>query len=115
MPRIVWDGRLGKLENRPERELWIQLSLIYGRTVSELQASMSSSEFSELAEYIKRNTAHPDIWWSQAVQTSKIISALTGEWIDPREHVPGQVDFEARRQARMKLAEQRMDKAARKY
>lgn len=94
--------------------MWIQLSFIYGRPVNELQASISSREFTELAEYIKKNTANPELWWSMAVSTSKIIQALTGEWIDPREHVPGQIDIEARQAARMAEAERRMDKASRR-
>lgn len=88
------------------------MSFIYGIPVHELQQRITSAEFSELAEYIKLNTAAPELWWSSALQTSKIVQALTGEWINPAEHVPGQVDLEKLRSARMEAAERRMDRDA---
>lgn len=109
--RHAW-RRGGKLDRRPERELWIQLSFIYGRPVYELQEQLTSSEFTELAEYIRRNTANPELWWSTAVQTSNIVQALTGEWIPPERFVPGQFDMEAHKRARMEQAERRLDKAS---
>ena len=80
----------------------------------ELQEQLTSADFSELAAYIRRNTSNPDMWWSQAVQTSNIVNAMSGEWIPPENFVPGQVDIEAQREQRMKLAEERMDRAAQK-
>lgn len=40
------------------------------------------------------------------------IAAMTGQWIDPRMIIPGQVDPEKLRQAREKAAERAMDKSA---
>ena len=48
------------------------------------------------------------------MQTSNIVNAMSGEWIPPENFVPGQVDIEAQREQRMKLAEERMDRAAQK-
>lgn len=70
---------------------------------------MTSAEFSEVNEFIRKNTANPDLWWAMAFNTSHIVNALTGDWVDPKFFVPGQVDYEKLRQQKMEQFEKHLD------
>lgn len=80
--------------------------------MDELQRTIGSRHFNELAAYAKRNTLNPDQWWSTAQAMSMVIAAISGQWIDPAMIVPGQIDPEKAREAKERAAEKAMDREA---
>lgn len=64
--------------------------------------------------FAKRNTLAPDTWWSTAQAMSLIVQAISGESIDPKIMIPGQIDIEKRNQDRMEAAERAMNRKAKR-